>query len=401
MVAVTSVIVGIRHRKDMGNIDVLAASIKDVGLLHPIVITPDNVLVAGERRLEAVKQLGWDEVPATVVPLEDIVRGEYAENAIRENFRPSEIDAIRRALHDLVATPHGGDRTSKSESFAFEGKTLGKTSDKIGAFAGVSGRTVEKIQRVVEAAETNPEQFSSLVEEMDRTGRVDGVYKKLRKKQVERRKNAIPENLAEITDRYRLICSDIADVKIESESIDCIITDPPYPEEFIDCYRMLAMRAAEWLKPGGSLLAMAGQTHLPRVIGALCSGSLQYHWVLSYLTLGGQSVQIFPRKINTFWKPVIWLTKGEYSGDWVGDVAKSANNDKRFHDWGQSESGMADIVQRVTLPGQTICDPFCGGGTTGVVAVAMNRSFVGVDIDKSAITTTAARLQEVADANMG
>lgn len=43
--------------------------------------------------------------------------------------------------------------------------------DMIGAFAGVSGRTVDKIRDVVEAAAAEPEKFGHLVEEMDRTGK--------------------------------------------------------------------------------------------------------------------------------------------------------------------------------------------------------------------------------------
>jgi ParB family chromosome partitioning protein len=59
--------VGERSRKDMGDIKALAESIKEVGLLHPIVISPEKTLIAGQRRLEAVKLLGWQEVPARVV----------------------------------------------------------------------------------------------------------------------------------------------------------------------------------------------------------------------------------------------------------------------------------------------------------------------------------------------
>jgi hypothetical protein len=51
--------------------------------------------------------------------------------------------------------------------------------DKIGAFAGVSGRTVDKIAAVVAAAEAEPERFGKLAADMDRTGRVNGVYKRL------------------------------------------------------------------------------------------------------------------------------------------------------------------------------------------------------------------------------
>jgi site-specific DNA-methyltransferase (adenine-specific) len=59
---------------------------------------------------------------------------------------------------------------------------------------------------------------------------------------------------------------------------------------------------------------------------------------------------------------------------------------------------MADIIERFTLPGQTICDPFCGGGTTGVVAVRMNRLFIGIDSDATAVATTLKRLAEAAGA---
>ena len=53
-------------------------------------------------------------------------------------------------------------------------------------------------------------------------------------------------------------------------------------------------------------------------------------------------------------------------------MAKSAvnDNDKRFHHWGQSESGMADIINRFSKPGDTILDPSMGGGTESGVGIA-------------------------------
>jgi ParB family transcriptional regulator, chromosome partitioning protein len=66
LVPIASIKVGERIRKDMGDIAGLAASIADIGLLHPIVVKPDGTLIAGERRLAACKKLGWDKVPVTV-----------------------------------------------------------------------------------------------------------------------------------------------------------------------------------------------------------------------------------------------------------------------------------------------------------------------------------------------
>jgi N6-adenosine-specific RNA methylase IME4 len=175
---IASIRVGDRHRKDLGDIASLARSIAEIGLLHPIVIRPDGALIAGGRRLAACTMLGWVDIPVTVVDLENIIRGELAENTERKDFLPSEIEAIRRALLP-VEVPAARDRM-------IEGARVGKVStpsrtrDRIGAFAGVSGRTVEKIAAVVAAAEAQPERFGKLAADMDRTGKVNGPYARLR-----------------------------------------------------------------------------------------------------------------------------------------------------------------------------------------------------------------------------
>ena len=59
---VDSILVGARQRADLGDIDALAASIGRDGLLQPLTITIDGVLVCGARRLAAIKKLGWRTV---------------------------------------------------------------------------------------------------------------------------------------------------------------------------------------------------------------------------------------------------------------------------------------------------------------------------------------------------
>jgi hypothetical protein len=63
---ITDVKVGKRIRKDMGDIEGLADSIRELGLLQPIVVFPDGRLILGERRLRAAKLLGWKEIPVTI-----------------------------------------------------------------------------------------------------------------------------------------------------------------------------------------------------------------------------------------------------------------------------------------------------------------------------------------------
>lgn len=190
---VDEVQVGTRYRRDLGDIDGLAASIGELGLLHPIVVTPTGELIAGERRLAAIRQLGWTEVPVNVVDLDEIVRGELDENTVRKDFVPSEIAAIAQAMRPIEERAAkerqreaGQVVGSGQASGKFPEASVGETRNKIAAKVGVSGRTVEKIEAVVEAAREDPETFADVVEEMDRTGKVEPAFKKVRKAKAER-----------------------------------------------------------------------------------------------------------------------------------------------------------------------------------------------------------------------
>ena len=393
---IASVKVGKRFRRELGSLDSLMASIEAVGLLHPIVIVKDGSLVAGARRLEACRRLGWSEIPTVSVNGADLKTAERDKNQERLNLTPSEVVAVADYFRPAVEQehPHGGDRKSRGKVSTL---TPAKVRDRLGAIAGVSGKTLEKATAVVRAAEKAPKKHRDLVERMDATGKVDAAYKDLARRQKAEAKTP-PKKPLPLPESCRLICGALATAgrEVASDSLDWVITDPPYPKNYIALYGELADFAARTLKPGGSLLAMVGQSYLPDIIAALDS-RLRYQWTLAYLTPGGQAVQLWDRKVNTFWKPLLWFVKGKYEGDWIGDVCRSDvnDNDKRFHEWGQSESGMADIVERFTYPGQTICDPFLGGGTTAVVAVKMGRLFIGIDSDPKAIATTKGRLTEL------
>ena len=113
------IIVKDRSRKDLGDLSALATSIDEIGLLHPPVVTAGLVLVAGERRLEAVKLLGWQEVPVTVAAtwseVEKALYAERDENTCRKDLLPSEavaigarIEEIERPKAEARQAEHGG-----------------------------------------------------------------------------------------------------------------------------------------------------------------------------------------------------------------------------------------------------------------------------------------------------
>ena len=226
--------------------------------------------------------------------------------------------------------------------------------------------------------------------------KVREVEKQLhREEKAERKAFTLSDEMPD--DVCKLYKADIRDglSVVPDNSVDFIITDPPYPAEYIPLYGDLSKLAARVLKPGGSLIVMCGQSYLPQVIAQL-STSMKYHWCMAYTTPGGQSPQLFHKRVNTFWKPVLWFVKGDYNGDYVGDVLKSPvnDNDKRFHEWGQSYGGMRDIIDRFTNAGDVILDPFLGGGTTGVAAVTTGRKFIGSDVKQENVDVSYKRIKE-------
>jgi len=305
-------------------------------------------------------------------------------------------------------------------------KSAAKSRDTAAKQAGVGARTVQDAKKVKKKAKTShgakklmeavqagslpvktaaglieesEEVQASVAEKVTAGAQPKQAIKQARQEARKAESIVLAATVPAVSDRYRLITSSVEALaaQVEHASIDWIITDPPYPKEYINVYGDLSMLAESVLKPGGSLLVMAGQSYLPEVIDQL-STSLRYHWALAYLTPGGQAPHLFDRKVNTFWKPVLWFTKGQYHGATVGDVVKSAvnDNDKRFHHWGQSESGIAELIEKFTKPGDMILDPFVGGGSTAAVAVTLGRQFIGADISADAISMTKARLAEVA-----
>lgn len=147
-----------RVRKHLDGIAGLAESIKEVGLLHPVVINKRRELIAGGRRLEAVKSLGWLTVPIRVIDtLNDALlalKAEHDENTHRMALKPSEMVEMGRRLEELEkpkAEERKGQRTDLEPSGNFPPSSDGgKTRDIVGEALGVSGKTYEAAKTIAE-----------------------------------------------------------------------------------------------------------------------------------------------------------------------------------------------------------------------------------------------------------
>jgi ParB family chromosome partitioning protein len=166
LVEIQRITVANSFRKDLGDIEELAASIQE-GLLHPVVITPQGVLIAGRRRLEAARQLGWKMIHANIVDNlkdgMDLLKAQRDENSVRKDLLPSEAVALARAFEEeeKKVAAQRAEEGRKRGGLIRQGSLVeschrpdgGKTRDRVALVCGMSGRTLEKAKAVVDAAE--------------------------------------------------------------------------------------------------------------------------------------------------------------------------------------------------------------------------------------------------------
>ncbi|MCR4626895.1 MAG: ParB N-terminal domain-containing protein [Treponema sp.] len=93
-----------RVRKDLGDIEALKDSLRRYGLLNPITLNSKYELIAGGRRLEAAKSIGWTSINAIILdnmnPAAELEL-ELEENNQRKEFSSEELLAGYRRLEKL------------------------------------------------------------------------------------------------------------------------------------------------------------------------------------------------------------------------------------------------------------------------------------------------------------
>ena len=348
-----------------------------------------------------------------------IIRNQFGRRNLPDYERAKLALRLKPAIAEK-AKERQGERTDIKQKSA---ESPIETRAELAKAAGVSHDTIAKVERIERTAAPELKQALSdsrisinaaskvaelpqaeqkkVVELSDKEIVAKANQIKREQKEAKKTEKVIAENKAveAVQGLAKVDISSVADIRLCSckelfasgVRPDVVITDPPYPREFLDTFTELAEGCA--LSGVKVVAVMSGQSYLPEVMERLCK-HLKYRWTMAYLTPGGQAVQLWQAKVNTFWKPL--LVFGEAT-DWFGDVVKSDvnDNDKRFHNWGQSESGMMDWIKRMSKPNDLICDPFMGAGTTAVAALACGRRFVGCDIDAAHVESAKARCLQV------
>lgn len=246
----------------------------------------------------------------------------------------------------------------------------------------------------------------------------------------------------------RLICADCRDVLPTLGKVDAVVTSPPYDnlreygETFdgLDCLPVIAM-LAERLTDGGVMMWNVADA---TVNGSETGTSFRHALHAMQCGLNLHDTMIYTKENVNFPESIRYFSGFEYMfvfsrgrpktfnpikdrrNKWSGSVMHGTGrqpdgstkqiNGKgnvikpygmRFNYWLMSNSGgctghpapmpydMAHgHVASWTNPGDTVLDPFLGGGTTGIAAVQMGRKFIGIECEPKYFDIACKRIED-------
>jgi len=129
---------------------------------------------------------------------------------------------------------------------------------------------------------------------------------------------------------------DASKLKLPENSIDFVLTDPPWSPDNLDAYATAFRISRRVLKPGHFMAIYCGIMALPKII-ALSEKYLEYVWTYC-VWQPDSNTRIRKWHLYNTWRPILLLRKpGEQSPEmpWRPDTLRG-KRDKDHHDWGQS-----------------------------------------------------------------
>ena len=430
MLPISQIKIGDRHRKDLGDLCDLAASIEK-GLLQPIGVSPEMELIWGLRRLVATQDvLGRDEILCRIVSVDSIVQGEFDENMLRKDFTPSERVAIVEALRGYA---HGGDRKSnQGRNCDVDRLTTKDSAGRVGFckddYYRAKKVVSQGIPELVEAMDSGKLSISAASElagsHPDTQRRVLATLKDERGWAVREMRKSLKKAkrrmAIEGTEGRQVEPPGEGDIKIyhcpfqrleevagiKPNSVNLILTDIPYGKDFLPQVADLGAFASRVLVEGGLLVTYAGQFWLHKVLGSL-DQYLQYRWCISSVWEGtGNEIHLggwkHPKgRVVSKWKPILVYSKGEWTkaGEWF-DVSIINSKEKAWHEWQQPLEQVERLLKDFSEPGDQVVDPLGGAFTTAVACKRLSRRCISCDNEKAAVIRGQDRLDEAEVSNV-
>lgn len=406
----------------------LKQSIKEHGgLLIPIILNQDNVVLDGHHILRACMELGipvsyrikdftnrpLDELKYVVAVnlrrrhLDEFQRAEVAikydklyKRIARERYEATQFNSKtaqaavnkrhKKEAEDFSSSLRGAsgeaDRSVPEEFSStnihnefqqpVDWQEPARSSQQLADEFGVSHATIERVRTILEQG--TPEQIQSMRDKSE-SGQRPGVRTMYEQVQDNKLKSKLQtegggqelkrDNLKLINKDFRTLTRD----DIPDESADLVLV-PDFPEPRITedqgfrIYEQLMKSSCDWLKDGGMLAMHVEQRYLPRAICERPPGFI---------------IALFDQAQDGYcWRPVIAYVKG------VRDTQPTPSQ-KNFTDsigagqdvYANKQELATEMIKRLSPIGSVVVDPFMGqsNGTVGMAAVCLGRTYIGIE----------------------
>jgi len=415
------------HRPvNAAQVDELAESLRENQImLFPITIRRTESgyeLVAGRHRLEAYKLLGRQTIPATVHEL-DKLDAELLR--IDENLIRHELTVLEKGEHlvrrDEILTAKGlraqrGGTGANQYTSRRPGKLPLHTTASIAQQMKISKSTAQTYKQIAKGLTPKTKKLIRNTPVADRQEDLQRLRKnpdlqeeaalKIHQKEATTAREALRQIHCERTAAlgrarprsgadYHLYEEEFQKVllkEVDPESVDLILTDPPYARQHLPLYEELARYGKEVLKLNGSLIAMTG-LFFQHEAESLMRKYLKPYWTIEW-NYGGNNNPVKGKRVYQGHKPLLWFVKGTYTGEKHPDSFVHNGPEKEFDDWQQPVEVMELLIERYSKPGDLILDPFMGWGTTGIAAIRKGRRFIGIEKETERFNISKERIAE-------
>lgn len=436
-------------RVTTGDYERLKKSIKEQGLLHPIIVNQDHVVLDGHHRLRVCNELKIPveyEVKSFVgKPLAELkyVVTVNVDRRQLDEFQRAEIalkmDKIARqlAIARKNATSFNPDtakaaakarwekdREEKEEERSVSGDTnhifdsdddgeeeqeeedeidynQTRSAKELGDTVGVSSATIERVRKIMDQG--TPEQIQSLKQKSE-TGEGPGVrtvYNQVMDKQLkDKLAENQPKNKIQINNQreniriYNKDFRTITQQEVPNESADVVLAltfpDSQNPDDTITKLQTSVMnQASQWLKDGGFLVMHVPQELWMRALHHDKPPILQFYRCIAVNDNIGFWENQRPNTIfENGWTPIFVYVKG--TRDTKPITPQASSTDLLGHDYDSGEDKKAfaiTLIKSVSPSNAVIVDPFMNKGEVGLAAVDLGRKYYGIEKETTRFLT--------------
>jgi len=199
--------------------------------------------------------------------------------------------------------------------------------------------------------------------------------------------------------KFELHLGDCLEVmrSMPDKSVDAVITDPPYGNGLHYASYLDTRESLENLVPAfmSECLRIADKVVVTPGVANIYLYP-KYTWILSWVNMAGVGSSSWG---FSCWQPVLVYGKDPFLQTRKGrrpDTYQQKGNEvaKVNHPCPKPDNVMRWIIERTTLAGDTILDPFMGSGTTGVACIQTGRNFIGIEIDPTYFAIAERRIKE-------